>query len=508
MSVHTKYLKRIAGLFVLCLIFCILWACSNKQQKKDNIAKASALFEKGKIQEEEGKTDSAVYYYRATLDLIEHNDTSALRMEVFQQLGSLFFIHGYYDRSITNYKKAHSIALNLRDSLYASYTLRKIGISQFFKNNLDSSLFFFQKAYRYNQGEKHTEELSSLYNNLAAVYAEKGEFQTSMKWNDKAIATSKLTESLAHNYAQRSNLFLQMNELDSAAYYSHLCISNTDPYIRASSLETLYMIKSLQGSADSIKYFTELNILNDSLWNANKAVEIAEAEFVFEQKKIDELTQHKNQRLFLILGLGVAIVVVGFIAIQKHKYQQVSLQESSPMQTADTTEPSVSLSRETSTDEPQDKPTAPAQEMPTVEKHSITINNELLIKKGEMLAELFLSRLAYPTGGEHLLPRPDQVPRSSGEDLRHLLEPVVGILQTHQGRKSALCTFFNRILQSCMCHLQECVRQRHSYPEESHQVEDDPRFRLCRTLRIHLPKKMTEPTGRNRKTFFFRSRSV
>ena len=373
MSAHTIYKYHILLLSISCLLFSLIWSCADRQQAIYNAAKASSYFERGKQFEEQGITDSAVYYYRACHSLVESNDTSSLRMQVSVQMGSLLFFNGYIDRSIKCYKESNQIARQLNDSNYSSFTYRKIGISHFFKNNYDSALYFLQEAYHYIRPTEDEEETASLYNNLSGVYAETGDYDKAMNWNSKAIAKCTTAKALGHNYAQRSNIFLKLNKLDSAAHYSYLCINDPDPYTRVSSLETLYIIHSMQGSADSIQYYTQLSNLTDSLWRANKAVEIAEIEFSLEQQRAQQMSDDSKHIYYFLAIVAAVAGILMFFRIRMLKKQQCASGTPAADNTSGTEENDAKTNGST----------------------DIHFTNEMLIKKGDMLAEVFTNSLAY-----------------------------------------------------------------------------------------------------------------
>lgn len=367
---------------LVCIVFCALGGCKQDTHIANRIKEATLLFEKGKIKEQAGKMDSAIIYYRTSIDLLEKCDTCKLKIEVYQQLASILWLYRYYDRSIETYRTAYHIAKRFNDKTYVSSCLRGIGICFLLNNQTDSALYYVNTAYHYIPEIKKQEEIASIYNNLSAIYTEKKNYHQAMLWNQKAITFNTNINALQRNYAQQANLYLILNRLDSAHYYAQLALKSTDPYTRVSCLETLFGIACKNQSADSIQYYTQLTHLSDSLWRENKAVEIGEAEIILKQQQITKGIQQvmtKRRIFFWIL----IMTTVSYTSIQLFRLIRKSRKHEN-----ETIEKEIFA-------ETYPNPVQPEQMEQITSLIPPQYNQEILIKKGNMMAELFKNSLSY-----------------------------------------------------------------------------------------------------------------
>lgn len=366
----------ISILTMACIIFCALSGCKQDTHTASRIKEATQLFEEGKIKEKAGKMDSAIICYRTSIDLLEHCDTCKLKIEVYQQLASILWLYRYYDRSIETYRTAYRIAEKFDDKTYVSSCLRGIGICFLLNNQTDSALYYVNMAYHYIPEIRKQEEIASIYNNLSAIYSETKNYRQAMAWNQKAITYNTNANALQRNYAQQANLHLILNQLDSAYYYAQLALESTDPYTRVSCLETLFGVACKNQSPDSIQYYTQLTHLSDSLWRENKAVEIGEAEIILKQQQMTKGIQQvmtKRRVIFWMLVLITAAYasyrLFRFIR-KKHRITEKGTF-------------------------PETYPTPVQQPEQTAGTVPPPYNQEMLIKKGSMMAELFKNSLSY-----------------------------------------------------------------------------------------------------------------
>lgn len=351
---------KIYLLFVL--VFFI--SCSNGELSSDEMTQANSLYQHGKLLEKEGKADSAVIYYRKSLSLLDKSNEYHLTATVYNQLGELLSLHRYYDRAIELHKKAFDISNQIEDTTLASKSLRGVGKCFIFKAQLDSTLYYILKAYEMNQEINDKEELAAIYNNLSVIYGEMGMLDKAMEWNSKSMNITEDSLTKYRNYSIHSSLYMQIGKYDSAWYYSLLGLESNDLYIHANCLRRLSELARYVGRGDSLFYAKQFMILKDSIEHLNKTVEIGDAELKLKQQQvIDAMNKKSAVWLYWLLSAIVLINVLIYSIYRRRKklVERMMIRPSDP----------ILLQQE--------------------DGEQI----QIIIKRGELYAELFKESLAY-----------------------------------------------------------------------------------------------------------------
>lgn len=347
--------------YILIYLILILssFSCTRGSLSPNDLEAAQSLFRYGKKMQEEGKADSAVIYYRKSLSILEHSNQYELIASIYNQLGELLWLHNYYDRAISVYEEALKATEQMPDKTLTSKSLRGIGKCYILKNQFDSALHQIEKAYQLIPFIKERNEKACIYNNLSVIYSEQGEVEKAMEWNIKSMKYAEDSVLKFRNYASHSDLCYKTGEYDSARQYAYLGLQSKDIYIRASCIETLYLVAIHTNDPDSLIYQQKALLLSDSIKNGNKAVEIGDAELKLKQQQIIEaMNQQPNHWLYWLLGSILFINAILFIYFYfRHKSKE--------------------------------KAEIPVISQPQEE------SQQVLIKKGELYAELFTESLAY-----------------------------------------------------------------------------------------------------------------
>jgi len=112
----------------------------------------------------------------------------------YSQKGVNAYLSGHYQKSIINLKKGLALSLKAKDKTNQGYTLLQLGNCYMDKGILDSSRFYYNKAYSILKDSANPLNLSKLYRNLSVLYR----FSSDLKMQEKFI-----DRTLKINYALR-----------------------------------------------------------------------------------------------------------------------------------------------------------------------------------------------------------------------------------------------------------------------------------------------------------------
>lgn len=115
------------------------------------------------------------------------------------------------------------------------------------RNQLDSALCYFRKAYDCVLVTHDSSRLPILYNDFATVYEQKKEYVRANEYISKVISMLK-SDELDKVYRHKGEIMLELDQLDSARYYFALNKDVQDVYGRAARYDGLYELEKRLGN--------------------------------------------------------------------------------------------------------------------------------------------------------------------------------------------------------------------------------------------------------------------
>ena len=308
----------------------IFEACRYYEKKNDLPQQAKVTLLSACVLEEQGQTDAAVDAYNKAFALASQNADSALMARAKHYLGNLNYNSGYYDEALQNYKTASIFYANNLSRKAQIY--RTIGQTFALQHENDSALHYLEKGLEMARKTKNIAEENKLLNAMSIVYSEKGNFRQSLLLLRQSANVGVADNDSIRHHLNCANLFLGMNEMDSAGYYAEKLQGE---------------VKNVEDGAEKTAIFSFLTKYEESIGNVDSAyhthqlyTEILSSEYrrqlqqsVYEaQQKYDfeaqqnqynkQLANRRRAILLLVIGLlvlAVAVAVAMFRNAQKNK---------------------------------------------------------------------------------------------------------------------------------------------------------------------------------------------
>jgi len=254
--------------------------------------------------------DKANYYMRQGIKIAEANKYDSILIKLYNNYGVLKEMENNVDSAIFFYEKALKYVTEKNDSLGIPYSLNKIAGIYLLKNRFTEALDLMKKSDLYRnreEGEFGRIENLVLY---ADIYKGKGD-------TDKAI---KFYESA-----------LQKSIDEDISYLIRYCYQQ---------LSELYSSKGRY--KDAFAAFNSYTIYKDSALNEDVQLKIAELEIDYQTEKKDkEIAENrleiseKNSQLFLMLGLLVLLSFASFVIFVYYKRKREQLELNSKLHQAE-----------------------------------------------------------------------------------------------------------------------------------------------------------------------------
>jgi two-component system, NtrC family, sensor kinase len=182
---------------------------------------------------------------------------------IYRDQGDFNNARSYAFKELANYNNS-KIALGHVGSVYEKF------------NNLDSALFYINKAYEIEN--KTNSKWTLLPNTMGNIYVKKGDYKLALQFYRQGIFLAKnqnIVRDLVDMYAGMANIFLKTGQNDSCIYYTKEIIKiNKKATYPLSAMEAANLLSNLyksQNNKDSIiKYLEFTTALKDSLFSREK----------------------------------------------------------------------------------------------------------------------------------------------------------------------------------------------------------------------------------------------
>lgn len=163
--------------------------------------------------------DSAALYYKKALQYDEITNNLTRKGENLNNLGVLYFKLGEMDSSIFFYNSAHTVYVDLQDTLRTSALEINLGMLYKEKGLYEKSLEFLLNAARRLEKTESSAHLASCYNTIGNVYSKIGELFFSLEYHERSLAVKKklgLVKGMASSYNNIGNVYILLKKYDSA----------------------------------------------------------------------------------------------------------------------------------------------------------------------------------------------------------------------------------------------------------------------------------------------------
>lgn len=203
-----------------------------------------------------------------------------------------------------------------------AFALRDIAKTWTFDDSLSLALNLMQKADSIIMLSNNRSEIGEIANGLGIVYESIGKIEIAKNYFSKSLKYD--TANQAPTYLALSSLYYNQSIFDSARLYlEKVTYSTSNPYTAIDRLYLGYLIEKETGNIEkSLNYLEQYHEKKDSLYDAEKQVDIIDAEkrhdvvLLLEQNK--KLTQ---ERIFITIATIITICVLILIyqkKVRKH----------------------------------------------------------------------------------------------------------------------------------------------------------------------------------------------
>ena len=251
--------------------------------------------------------------YSAALDcflkantIVQNNDLTALYSLISRELGDIYFDQRMLDECITFYQRYLHLSAILHDTRRMAYAAFRMGRVHTINNNIDSTIYYYQKAIELGQQLPNDNSIiSRSRQNLCDIYIQTEQYDQ---------AEELLSRSSDDDYYWAYWHYGQ-NHADSAVYYFHRCLERYGWRGKVEITELLAQLETERGNSDAAnEYYRQLAAAKDSLQAQSKVTEIMNSEKQFRLDNLrlerDRIAQDNKHLLRIVMVLAAVIAIL------------------------------------------------------------------------------------------------------------------------------------------------------------------------------------------------------
>ena len=298
----------------------ILQVVQYYENKKDKIHLPEAYFYAGRICRDLGDAPQALDYFQKAVDVSDENTDKRLVSRIYSQMGTLYMYQDIYDEAMYAYKKAYHYNTILKDSIGMTFNLRDIGLSFTGSGNPDSTLYYYQKAYKQALVLGKPELTNIVQIGLASLYKQLKKYDLAKKTIQMPL--DKLTkESQNAILTISADLYYQVESFDTAYYYFNQLKNAENIYIKQTSHLKLAEIAHHRANyQEMLAHIHQYTLYTDSIQKLNNIETIRKVQSLYNyQLRVKENNllriQNTHQESWIIYILFALVLLIAFIII-------------------------------------------------------------------------------------------------------------------------------------------------------------------------------------------------
>jgi len=297
----------------------------------DNERLAICYFYKGRTCKHALRYENAMDCYLKALDGAQIKNDYWLLGKINSDMGDICNVQQDYKLAREKYKLAYGYFTRMKLQSLAFNSFLDIGRTYYAAKNYRNAHIIYSKAFKQ---AKDSLQQGSLLQSIAINYYAEQKYDSALHYFRKVIPYPYIGNNRAIRYYYLADLFSDLNQIDSAAYYA----SNSfhfEPDIRTQRecYRILSNVSFLKGNMSVMSgYMNKYIELGDSIREIDKQTKGSVLEELHHTAR--EIDQTKQQRWYLI-GILLLITAIGltvYLMKQKHAKQEKLLNEKEHLQ--------------------------------------------------------------------------------------------------------------------------------------------------------------------------------
>lgn len=292
-----------------------------------------AYFYLGSVYRDLKDAPQALRAFQYAAEAGKHSKRFDILARTYGQMSTLFAWQDLYDESLKAAKKSLWYYTKLNDNAQMSIAIRSIARIYNTKKCLDSTLFYYNKAYNQSLKYGSPRQANNILSEIGCYYYDIGKKDTAKVILLKVAVNKKYMP----NALLKLGIIYQKSNEDSAEYYFNETLKYGDIFKQRSAYKGLAEIEAKRKNYHSaLSYEYKYQKLRDSIDKITKTKAISKIQSLYnyqntekENNQLKSDNESKKElvyRLLLALMISIVISLYAFLSVKKKK-QEIIEQE-------------------------------------------------------------------------------------------------------------------------------------------------------------------------------------
>ncbi|MEY8486643.1 tetratricopeptide repeat protein [uncultured Parabacteroides sp.] len=299
------------------------------EKNKDKPCSMLAYYYLGRVNSDLQDALQAQEYYLKALEIGDDSKDYTLLIKIYNNLGTLYAYQDINDMALPMYKKVLSYLELKPDSVKTAFALRNIARIFSQTHQLDSAITYYKKAISFSTPKNKAAILIDLGN----LYLNAKKYDIALRYMNEAITLTTNKKTLLPIYLSKGELFIAINNMDSAKSNLNRCINSSNIYTQAGALHLLAQVAQKERNFDNFSnYFDQCEFLRDSIkeYSHFENIRLTQSMFNYQQlsKEKNKFEKEADQRMILIYQVIIiftTIFILSFIFFKKEQHRKKKL---------------------------------------------------------------------------------------------------------------------------------------------------------------------------------------
>ena len=293
-----------------------------------------AYFYQGSTYRDMNDAPRALKAFHQAIDAGKNTENLTLLGQTYGQMGSLFTYQKLYDEALGAKRIALQLYTFQKDSTRYPYLNRDIARIYSAKENNDSALHYYIRAYRLAIDMGLKRQSNNISSELGCLYYNIGRSDTAKIILQNIVSTKP---DMPNVLLYLGKIYHQDGQLDSARYCLEKVLQGKNIRVRRSAYQHLYQLSAKEGWDDKVSiYWDKYRELQDSIDSVTQTEEMEKYHLLYRfqrsEKEMDALKLKDQQKQSLIdcLLLAFLLCVVSILSLAysyRKKKKEVENQE-------------------------------------------------------------------------------------------------------------------------------------------------------------------------------------
>ena len=287
------------------------------EQGGDRRLLPEAYYYAGRVYRDMGDAPQALDYFERAAEALPPQGEEKLAGKIYSQTGTLFLYQEMYGEALEMYRKAYACSVEAKDMKGQVYALRDMGNAYQGLEQMDSALYYSQKAMDFALEKGMTGMAHVAQGQLASLYLGLEQYDRVEAYLREAFKDTNRA-SRSGLYSMAAKLYNYTGRLDSAIYYWTELLDCGTVYAKRTAHFALAQVAMRRRDFDAaMNHFIQYQIYDDSVSHLTDVETIRRAHSLYNyrlrEKENVHLKEERQQREWLFYGsLGICILFLAF----------------------------------------------------------------------------------------------------------------------------------------------------------------------------------------------------